>query len=316
MLVTVYHMDLLPILEVAKDLGNIPVLHVGTDMDMKMHEVFGNPGIAPSYPRFLAGVPFNASQSLPTIEPLSADKTFLSGYPIRSSFLEARNESMMTDFKSKFVPKGTKVALVMTGGGGQDVPWPEQLAASGVGQPLHIIVVAGRNAAYANKLSRALPAYVRFPDGRKVMQGASQDVTVEMAVDPTNSNSTEPYYVNAPYLSKLMDMADVVVTKPGGGSTAEIAYRGVPALFDAGPGLLHWEEFTVKVFEDASRGKRFNDETELTAGVQWALSNSRSTILAEDPLKPGSLLDTGDRLRSAAQRLLSTPCLRCALFPE
>lgn len=28
--VTVYHMDLLPILEVAKDVGNVPVLHVPT----------------------------------------------------------------------------------------------------------------------------------------------------------------------------------------------------------------------------------------------------------------------------------------------
>ena len=28
--ITVYHMDLLPILEVAKDVGNVPVLHVPT----------------------------------------------------------------------------------------------------------------------------------------------------------------------------------------------------------------------------------------------------------------------------------------------
>ncbi|CAJ1412374.1 unnamed protein product, partial [Effrenium voratum] len=37
-IVSVYHMDLLPILEVAKDLGNLPLIHVATDMDLKMRE--------------------------------------------------------------------------------------------------------------------------------------------------------------------------------------------------------------------------------------------------------------------------------------
>ena len=38
-----------------------------------------------------------------------------------------------------------QVVLVMTGGGGQDVPWPEQLATEGIGTPIHVIVVAGRS---------------------------------------------------------------------------------------------------------------------------------------------------------------------------
>merc|ERR1740121_1048994 len=99
-------MDLLPILEVAKDLGNIPVLHVGTDMDLKMHEVFGDPGRAPVYPRFLVGMPFNISQSFSTIHPLSAEKTFLSGYPIRSSFLETRDDKTASNLKKDLVPDG------------------------------------------------------------------------------------------------------------------------------------------------------------------------------------------------------------------
>lgn len=32
-------MELLPILELCKDLGNLPLFHIATDMDLKMREV-------------------------------------------------------------------------------------------------------------------------------------------------------------------------------------------------------------------------------------------------------------------------------------
>ena len=54
LIVTVYHMDLLAVLEVAIDLGNLPVLHLATDIDIKMHEVFLNR--LPRYDRFRVGV--------------------------------------------------------------------------------------------------------------------------------------------------------------------------------------------------------------------------------------------------------------------
>lgn len=33
----------------------------------------------------------------------------------------------------------------------------------------------------------------------------------------------------------------------GGGTTAEIAYRGLPAVFDATQGLLHWEDLALRL---------------------------------------------------------------------
>lgn len=314
LLVTVYHMDLLPILEVAKDLGNLPVLHLATDMDVKMREVFGKKGPGPSYPRFLVGVPFYSKESQTTIQPLSMDRTFLSGYPVRSAFLQLSDPARVAAERAQIAPPGTKVILVMSGGGGQDVPWPELLASQGIGVPLHVVVVAGRDTAFARRLERALPSSAEFSGGRKVLQGAAHNVTVEVARDPANLG-TDPYYVMADRLALLMDVADAVVTKPGGGTTAEIAYRGVPAVFDATPGLLHWEEFTVQVFERAGRGARFTDGDALPEVLKSALSRGRSTSLAEDPKQPGTVLDTGSRIREAARRLLETPCERCPLFP-
>ena len=38
------------ILEIAKDVGNVPVLHLATDIDLKMRETFRQDVLA--YPRF------------------------------------------------------------------------------------------------------------------------------------------------------------------------------------------------------------------------------------------------------------------------
>ena len=55
---------------------------------------------------------------------------------------------------------------------------------------------------------------------------------IEVAQDP-NPNADRPYFVGPQELRTLMDLADAAITKPGGGSTAELLYRGVPAVLDA-----------------------------------------------------------------------------------
>eukprot|EP00913_Durusdinium_trenchii_P011172 g10493.t1 len=70
-------------------------------------------------------------------------------------------------------------------------------------------------------------------------------VTVEVAKTPGRGpNAT---YVSAERLALLMDLADAIIAKPGGGTTAEIAYRGLPAVFDATQGLLHWEDLALRL---------------------------------------------------------------------
>lgn len=51
------------------------------------------------------------------------------------------------------------MVLVMTGGGGQDVPWPEQLATEGIGTRIHVIVVAGRTSSGPGNASKTTAAY-------------------------------------------------------------------------------------------------------------------------------------------------------------
>mmetsp|Transcript_43768 Transcript_43768/g.70037 ORF Transcript_43768/g.70037 Transcript_43768/m.70037 type:complete len:744 (-) Transcript_43768:99-2330(-) len=321
LIVTVYHMELLSTLEIAKELGNLPVLHVATDMDIKMKELF-NSKLVPVYPKFLAGVPFDLQESYDTIAPLTREQTFLSGYPVRSAFLKTLDEDRVAEVaaeKAAFVPEGTKILLIMTGGGGQDVPWPYKLAERGIGIPLHIVIIAGGNNELAGKLQsklcgeRSVKDCTRSFGDREVWSGSDDSVTVEVATDEDNKNEEKPYYVLEKRLAMLLDMADLVMSKPGGGSTAEIAYRGVPAIFDTSVTLFHWELFTVEVFEKADRGLRFSSENELRDVIPKAIAMERSQKLAEDN---GQLLDTSARVVDAAERLLTMECAGCPVFAE
>lgn len=309
-IVTVYHMDLLPILEVAKDVGNVPVLHMATDMDLKMREVFGDrPAI---YPRFKLAMPFPQISSQKTSLPLPRDRTFLAGYPVRAAFLQPKDDNLIQEEKTKIAPAGTKVVLVMTGGGGQDVPWPGQLATEGIGVPMHILVIVGRNEVIKTRLEHALNTVIF--KGRRVLQGGDPMVTVEVAKTPGRGpNAT---YVSAERLALLMDLADAIIAKPGGGTTAEIAYRGLPAVFDATQGLLHWEDFTVHTFEDQGCGERFETADELPSVLRGALRKARSTRLVEDPSLPGEVLNPGPRILAEIEQMLVTPCVNCQLFSD
>ncbi|CAE7611704.1 Tmem144 [Symbiodinium necroappetens] len=209
-----------------------------------------------------------------------------------------------------------RVVLVMTGGGGQDVPWPEQLAMEGIGRPLHVLVVTGRNEEFKTRLEHALTNSAEFNDGRVVLQGNDANVTVEVAQEPGHQGGPNATYLSTERLVLLMDIADAIITKPGGGTTAEISYRGLPAVFDATRGLLHWEEFTVHAFEQQGRGERFVWPQQLGQVLSTALKRPRSSSLVEDPANPGHVLDPGPCIVAEAEKLMEVPCHQCKLFSD
>lgn len=309
-IITVYHMEMMPILELAGELGSLPYMHISTDMDIKMSEVFSTKGPVPIYEKWAVGVCFPLAATYKTIAPLRKENTFLSGYPVREDFLKpAIAKSELAAERAKIVPEDTLLVLVMTGGGGQDVPWPMMFANEGasLGKPVRVMVVAGANNAMAKRLEQALPGR---PDSSRadVLQGTAPDVTVQVVRDPSMNNPEKPYFVGPKHLALLMDVSDVLITKPGGGTTAEAAYRGIPALFDATAGLLHWEEFTVREFERRNRGIRVTSEREAMAKLKDVIAMGHSTVIAQDPDNPALIIDSARAVREVARDLISRPC--------
>ena len=103
--------------------------------------------------------------------------------------------------------------------------------------------------------------------------------------------------MTSPGLAALMDAADCIVTKPGGSTTAEIAYRGVPAVYDAVDGLFEWEKFGVDVLVKRGHGVKLRsaDDEEVAKAVAAAIRLGRNSDLSRDA--SGRLLNTAENVR-------------------
>jgi len=300
-MITVYHMDLLPITELAEELGRLPILHLATDIDAKMWEVWGQ---RPEYEHLKIGLPFGVPEARVTYQPLYQNQTFVSGYAVRPAFLGPLHtrEQLAVERMKRKIPQNAVVALVMSGSEGQTIPWPAMLADSQTWQdrPLHLVIVVGGNYEFGMMLERAFKDQEQA-DGHQILRGSNRLVTLEVAKDPDNAaDKRAAYFVPESELVTLMDIADVLLTKGGGGTTAEAAYRGLPILFDATDGMLKWEAFTATVFEQHHRGKRLIDNADLEPYLKHAikLGKSRSFVFSnETGHEDGALINSTHRIR-------------------
>ena len=242
-LLTVYHWELLPILEVAKDLGNLPVMHFATDVDLKMKEVFARPL---KYPRFALAMPYDVPEARESAAPVPLDFVFQSGYPVRETFLKATREEPV-------VANMDVVTILQMPGDGEGLatPWPENFATYGLDfDHARVIVVAGTYSELEAEYNSTL-TWMDEDDHRILYHGKSPGVTVEIALDRVRGKKST--WISAARLAELYNLADVVITKPGGGVTAEAALMGVPIVFDGTEGFLHWEQVNCEAFATAER---------------------------------------------------------------
>lgn len=245
LIATTYHMDLNRVSEVAKDMG-IPLLHVPTDFDVKMEEVFLKKG--PAYDHFKMLLPDNNAKTLETATSVHPSKLHtkdgeVAGVTLRPEFYIQRTPEECAEIrKERGIDPDAKIILVLSGGGGQELPYPEMLMnAPNDGQKYHMIVVAGSNIAVGDKLKNGL-------------KGANPNVTVEVAVDPAMASEKTPYYIGASELSRLHAISDVAITKPGGLTMAELMHTGVPMIPDRRVTPMVWEDFNIDVVKEAHRG--------------------------------------------------------------
>merc|ERR1712224_343454 len=102
-----------------------------------------------------------------------------------------------------------------------------------------------------------------------------------------------------------MDAADCIVTKPGGSTTAEIAYRGTPAVYDAVSGLFEWEQFGVDILEHRGHGVALLSAKgkDVSSTVGRALRLGRDVSFSYD--EKDQRLNTGARVREKVAELLT-----------
>lgn len=271
LLVTTYHMDLNPFIEVAEEMG-IPLMHVPTDLDLKLGEVFGKN--SPAYPHFKTFLPDNNKTTLETANLLDAEKIHseivdgkepqVAGIALRPEFYIKRSaEEIAAIKKERGIDPEATVVLVLSGGNGQELPYPEMLMSSeSNGKKYHMIVVAGSNNAAGNNLNKKRKEKDRF------IKGKNPHVTVEVAEDPAIGTEKTPYFIGASELSRLHAIADVAITKPGGLSIGELLQTGVPMIMDRRITPMNWEDFNINVIREQRRGLPFTGKNDLVELIE------------------------------------------------
>jgi UDP-N-acetylglucosamine:LPS N-acetylglucosamine transferase len=246
-IITTYHMDLNPILEVAEELG-IPVLHVPTDYDMKFGVVFNKK--TPSYVHFKSLIPnYGVEQTLQTKMPLEQDQLVEGvGIPLRAEFYSSLTPEEVRLYRlRRGIKEKEKVLFLSAGGNGQHLPHPEFLANSLTWQiPLRIEVIAGKNRDFVRHLQQTLT----FQNGQPfILKGKNPFVTIEIVTNQNEvtKNTDEEFFIPASEISKLLDISDASVAKAGGLTVAELLFKGVPILFDQRKNPFSWELFNIEV---------------------------------------------------------------------
>lgn len=266
LITTTYHMDLNPFVEVAEELG-IPLIHVPTDFDVKMDEVFGKN--VPNYSNFKIFLPEANARTLETAEHLGLDKCHflkgadddvqVTGIALRPEFYIQRTQEEIDQIKKeKGIDPEATVVLVLSGGNGQELPYPEMLLNSkDNGKKYHMIVVAGGNKTAGINLN------AKRKEGDRFVKGKNPNVTIEVAEDPSIASNAQPYYISASELSRLQAISDVAITKPGGLSIGELLQTGVPMIPDRRITPMAWEDFNINVIENEERGKPYTGKEKI-----------------------------------------------------
>lgn len=157
------------------------------------------------------------------------------GYPIRKEFFKEQN---LAELKEKYgVKPDQKVVLCMNGGNGGDNPWSHLLAnaKNDFLGPLKVIVVCGKNQEFFEKVKKLKP----------------KDVNVEFIVKG---------YVEADDMAEICTLADMTITKPGGGTIAENLLKRNFLLLDTRTKSLRWEIDAANALTKNKRAARIESE--------------------------------------------------------
>lgn len=262
MVVTTYHMDLNSFVETCEEMG-IPLLHCPTDFDVKADEICQNGPI--EYKHFKSFLPDENDVTWSSGQPfLNAHLNFeevdgkrkVAGIPLRPEFYKVYSSEEKQKIKAaRGIDPEAKVVLVLSGGNGQEVPFPYDLMNSeNNGKKYHMIVVAGSNNAAGDKLNALKKA------GQRFITGTNPNVTVEVAENTVAGSNTSKYFIGPSELSSLNAIADAAITKSGGLSIAELLQTGVPMLFDRRIPPMYWEDYNIDVIRQKGRGHTYEHE--------------------------------------------------------
>lgn len=217
----------------AKGAFNIPILSFVTDY--KIHGFY----ISPQVDAYVVGSEYTKKDMI--VRGMPPEIIYPFGIPIREGF-----DQNSVDPKTAKDPEVRGTILMMAGSLGSSQMEKAFSAVMKVKEPIRVIVVCGKNEAMARDL--------RFIT--KVFDDDTKKVEIHGFVNNVN---------------ELMDMSDVIVTKPGGITTTEAIVKGIPMLIPYYyPGQ---EEDNVDFVVESGIGIKVEKIKDLTSMIEFLIQN-------------------------------------------
>lgn len=219
------------IAEVATEM-NVPFILVPTDFDLSTFVKSLKP---PFNSQFRLALSFDypvVKQTFINAE-IPEDLIKITGFPIRTSFFEEKNQIML---KKKYgIDENKLVAMVVMGAAGSCTVINYLNEIRTIESPLHIVLCIGRNNALREILQKiSLPHHIGI-------------TIIDASVD----------------ISDIMAIADICITKPGSVTFAEALYMNIPVLLDCISTVLPWEKLNLSLVKQYQLGELILSEKDI-----------------------------------------------------
>ncbi len=229
------------ILDVTRQM-NIPFIIIPTDLDAHTF-VFGLKGPYPKNFCFTLAFKNNGINATTDKAHIPENQKIIAGFPIRSEFFTPKNKNTI---KQKYnFPNNKPLVLLLMGAAGSFGSYEYAKYIAQVAQPMHLIIVLGRNKQLRKKINT-----INFP---KYITLTVFDFIEEMA--------------------DLMAVADICITKSGTVSIIETLYSDLPMLLDATNNVLEWEQFNHNFIKRNNFGESIKSHKDIITQVSYYLSH-------------------------------------------
>ncbi len=192
---------------------DIPFIMLPTDLDVR---TFIGSIKKPDYNKFHLILGLHDDEILQRVNKaeIPESQITIGGFPLRSDFLSPKKN--IKALKREFnVPNDKPVLMIMMGAAGSNSIYKFIKQLGAVKDPLHLIVVLGRNEQLRSRIGN-----------------------IQL---PSSISMTILGFTNR--VADLMAISDLCLTKSGSVSFCESLYSGVPVLIDATTHSIRWERF-------------------------------------------------------------------------
>ncbi len=205
----------------------------------------------------------------------------VTGFPVRKDFLKQSFDKVA--IRREFnIPSGKPIVLVMMGAQGSKASVDYLKALAKITTPIHLILCLGKTAdMWRDKINK-----IPLPK--------------TMSITPLGFTKKIP---------ELMVISDVFITKPGGLSTAEGIYAGIPLILDRTMPQLLWERFNHGYVKRHGFGESVENLKDLPKLIKPYLSDTPIRKRVQANLKKVPKLEFGKEIRKIVDAILHQPAL-------